>query len=438
MKIEALDTNVLLDGPIENVFESLLEPTTVILPHVVLKELDTFKKGFEPKNEYARMATRFLEKLRTEGDLRKGVPYQQHIVKVHIDEAELDINKPDYKIIKTAKEVGAVLVTQDLNARIVADAIGVKVKGYTPDNVDVNSLYTGYTDIILDEDEIQQFFAEGYISSDHEILNNQFAELKDTEGNVIGQGICKHGEGKIKTLKRNYNAWNIKPKKGKDGRVIEEQRYAMELLLDPSVQFVSLIGPSGCGKTLLTLAAGLQQVIAENTYNKITVMRPLSPVGDDIGFLPGDKFEKLEPWMGSTFDSLEYLLEDYEVKDMDLNPNLSTREKIMELITVGDLELEAMTFVRGRSIPRQFIIIDDAQNLTQHQAATIITRAGEDAKVVFLGDLSEKQIDNHRLTPSSNGLAYVIDRFKGQDIVGHVTMKQVVRSRLAQLGVELL
>ena len=165
-------------------------------------------------------------------------------------------------------------------------------------------------------------------------------------------------------------------------------------------------------------------------------MRPIIAVGEDIGYLPGDKLEKLEPWMASTFDALDVLLEDYQSKDGSYC--MGSKEKVYNLIQTGSLELEAMAHIRGRSLPKQFLIIDDAQNMTQHEAASIITRAGEGTKVVFLGDLSEKQIDNHRLTPSSNGLAYVIDRFKGESIVGHITMNEVVRSPLAQLGVEKL
>lgn len=429
---------MLLDRTLESVLESFTEPTKVILPLVVLEEVDTFKKGFESKNEYARAVNRFLDGLRKEGKLHEGVQVGEHIVQVDIDLEELDLNKPDYKIIKTAQEQNAVLVTQDINERVIADAVGVESTHYAPSNVNVNELYTGRTEIdITDEEsiELSTYVSRGIPAGERELFNNQFVKMTGEFGETY-EGIYKADEHFIYKLKSHYEAWGIKPKKDKSNKVIEEQKYLMDLLLDPEIQFVTAIGPSGCGKTILTMAAALEQTLNNSTYNKITVMRPLIAVGNDIGFLPGDKLEKLEPWMASTFDALDILLEDYTPKDS--NPMVGGKEKVYNLIQQGSLELEAMAHIRGRSLPNQFLIIDDAQNLTQHEAASIITRAGDGTKVVFLGDLSEKQIDNHRLTPSSNGLAYVIDRFKGEDIVGHITLNTVVRSRLAQLGVEKL
>jgi PhoH-like ATPase len=443
LNIKVLDTNVLLDKTLEAVLESFEEPTTVILPLVVLEEVDTFKKGFEAKNEYARAANRFLDSLREKGKLHQGVPVGEHIVQVDVKVEELNLDKPDYKIILTAKENGAVLVTQDINVRVVADALGVESTHYAPSNVNVNELYKGYIHIDIDSEQVQRFYKDGFLGIDtveHDgyiqaLLNNQFVIMHDELGGEH-EGIFKERDGGIESLDRNYEAWGIKPKKDKKGHVVREQRFLMHLLLDPDIEFVTAIGPSGCGKTILTMAAALEQSLREDTYKKVTVMRPLIAVGNDIGFLPGDKLEKLEPWMASTFDALDVLLEKHDMKDSDWS--MGGKEKVYALIHAGNLELEAMAHIRGRSLPNQFLIIDDAQNLTQHEAASIITRAGEGTKVVFLGDLSEKQIDNHRLTPSSNGLAYVIDRFKGEDIVGHITLNTVVRSRLAQLGVEKL
>jgi PhoH-like ATPase len=443
LNIKALDTNVLLDKTLEAILESFTEPTKVILPLVVLEEVDTFKKGFESKNEYARAANRFLDGLRQHGKLHEGVQVGEHVVQVDIKLDELDLDKPDYKIIRTAKEQGAVLVTQDINVRVIADALGVEATHYAPSNVNVNELYTGRIRFGIGEEEINSLYRDGYIAIDSitkgdeeiKLMNNQFCVMHDEFGGVH-EGVYKESEGGIMALEKGYLAWKIRPKKDKKGHVVTEQKYLMHLLLDPEVQFVTAIGPSGCGKTLLTLAAALEQTMNDDLYKKITVMRPLIAVGNDIGFLPGDKLEKLEPWMASTFDALDYLLDDFQDKDGDWM--MGNKEKIYALIQSGKLELEAMAHIRGRSLPNQFLIIDDAQNLTQHEAASIITRAGEGTKVVFLGDLSEKQIDNHRLTPSSNGLAYVIDRFKGEDIVGHITLNTVVRSRLAQLGVEKL
>lgn len=434
-----LDTNVLLDRPFEAILESFKKPTRVRLPLVVLEELDTFKKGFEVKNEYARAATRFLDSLRENGKLHEGVQHGEHMIQVDVNVEELDLNKPDYKIIKTAIDTDSILITQDINERVVADAVGVESRHYAPNDVNVNDLYKGYREIKITDDEAQilaNYASRGIDAGKRRFMHNQFVIMKDSLGGVH-EGIYKSENHYIEKLRTHYEAFGIRPKRNKAGQVVREQRFFMHLLLDPKIQFVTALGPSGCGKTLLSLAAALQQSELGDEYDKITVMRPLVSIGETIGLLPGDKLEKLEPWMGSTFDSLEFLLSDYEIKDGDL---LNGKDKIYELIHNGRLELEAMEHIRGRSIPRNFLIVDDAQNLTQQQAASIITRAGEGTKVVFLGDLSEKQIDNHRLTPSSNGLAYVVDRFKGEDIVGHITFNQknVVRSRLAQLGVEKL
>lgn len=436
MKRVTLDTNVLLDRPFETIFESFTEPTEVVIPLVVLEELDTFKDGHAARHEYARAATRFLDNLRTQGKLHEGVLYKQHKVVVHVAADELDLNKPDYRIIKKAMETESTLVTQDINERVVADAVGVESTNFAPNDVDVNKLYTGYRDIRITDEEVQAFYQDGSFNpGTRRLYNNQFLIMEDDFGG-LHLGIYKSNKKRVEKLLPRYEAWGIKPKKDKNNEVVFEQIFAMHLLLDPDIEFVTLLGPSGTGKTLLALAAGLEQTVASDEYNKIMVMRPLVAVGDDIGFLPGDKLEKLEPWMASTFDALDFLLEEYTPKDGGFYT--SCKEKIYSLIHDGKLELEAMAHVRGRSIPKQFIIVDDAQNLTQHQAATIITRAAEGTKIVFLGDLSEKQIDNHRLTPSSNGLAYVVDRFKGENIVGHITMQTVVRSKLAQLGVEKL
>lgn len=442
MENKAFDTNVILDKTFEEILESFEAPTRAMLPLAVLEELDTFKKGFEPKNEYARAANRFLDSLREFGNLHEGVQVGEHVVQVMIREEELDLNKPDYKIIRTAKEHDAILVTQDINVRVIADALGVKSTGYAPNNVNVNELYTGFVEMDITSEQVQRFYADGSILIDRvekdgylqALLNNQFVVMRD-EFEGEHEGIYKESERRIIPLERKYEAWGIRPKKDKKGKTVREQKFLMHLLLDPSIEFVSAVGPSGCGKTLLTIAAALEQSLQRDKYAKITVMRPLVAVGDDIGFLPGDKLEKLEPWMASTFDALEVLLEDYNDKG---DFNMTSKEKAYSLIQSGALELEAMAHIRGRSLPRQFLIVDDAQNLTQHQAASIITRAGDDTKVIFLGDLSPKQIDNHRLTPSSNGLAYAIDCLKGEDIIGHITLKTVVRSRLAQLGVEKL
>lgn len=439
-----LDTNVLLDRNIENIMDGFSVPTMVILPHVVLKELDTFKKGFETKNELARTATRFLDKLRKQGKNDfNGYDYNEHMVVIDIEAEDMDLRKPDYRIIDTAKLHGARLVSQDINARVVADAVGVDSENYAPEDVDVNMLYTGYARFTAPTDaEYMRLWSEGISVEKGSYFHNEFVVVEAGGATIPnGLGIYNAHTEKIVAVNTEQKAWKVKSRTNL--QEVDEQNMLLHLLMNQEVQFVSAIGPSGCGKTLLTLATALEQVIKRNIYKKIVVMRPLTAVGDDIGFLPGDKKEKLRSWMASTYDAMDVLLDEESeylyMKDGDFQPNgFSTEDKVDFLIDSGVLELEAMTYIRGRSLSNQILIVDDAQNLTRQQAATIITRAGKGTKVVFLGDLSEKQIDNWRLTPNSNGLAYVIDKFKGQDIVGHVTLSTVVRSELAQLGVELL
>lgn len=437
MKKKVLDTNVLLNRPLGDILLSFDEPTHVIIPFVVVEELDTFKKGREVVNEYGRKTSRFLDFLRQRGKLHEGVQYEEHMVQVEVKQEDLSLTKPDHKIILCALENETELVSRDINVRILADALGIPTSDFAPEDVNVSKLYSGIEEIQINDNEVTEFYRDGYINAEEKhLLHNQFVIMRDVLGGKH-EGLYDGQTKEITPLAKNYESWDVKPKKDKSGAVISEQKFLMHLLTDPNIEFVSAIGPSGCGKTFVTLAAALEQVLGNKSkYSKIVVMRPLIPIGNDIGFLPGDKLEKLEPWMASTFDALEYLLEDFQVKDGSYR--MSSRDKIEALIEMGALELEAMAHIRGRSMPNQFIIVDDAQNLTQHQAASIITRAGEGSKVVFLGDISSKQIDDHRLTPSSNGLAYVVDRFKGEDIVGHITLETVVRSKLAQLGVEKL
>lgn len=438
MNKKVLDTNVLLDRPLDAVLASFTEPTHVIIPLVVLNELDKFKKGKEAINEHCRATTRFLDEIRKLGKINEGVKYGQHLIQIEVKDDDLDLEKNDHKIIKSAQENNSTLISQDINVRVIADALDIPADNFAPEDVNVNRLYTGIREFSITDDEVQQWYAHKALDiGNRRILNNQFVIMKDALGGMH-EGIYKAARKQIIPLKSKYEAWGIEPKKDKQGRIISEQKFLLHMLLDPEIEFVSAIGPSGCGKTFLTIATALEQVLGGSSkYKKLVVMRPLVPIGQDIGYLPGDKFEKLEPWMGSTFDTLDHLLASYSMKDF-IHPMMPVREKIEKLMFADLLQLEAMAHIRGRSIPDQFIIVDDAQNLTQDQAASIITRAGEGTKVVFLGDISDKQIDNHRLTPSNNGLAYVVDRFKGEDIVGHITLETVVRSRLAQLGVEKL
>lgn len=460
MKTKILDTNVILDHSIQDIIESFAPEDSeikVVVPFKVLVELDTFKKGTDPVNGYARLAIRFLDSLRALGNLSEGIIYKdKFIVQVHItkeDIENLDPEKVDNNIVliaKQLKEQGSEveIVTRDLHERVLADVLGVIAKDISVDKAASDQLYTGIAKIDITDEQLQWWYSNPtmgcWIPAPIPLYPNQFVEMKDSSG-TVHYGMFNHKSNTIIQLKDSYKAWGIKPKKDAEGNTIMQQSMLMQLLLDPEVEFVSAIGSSGTGKTVLALACALEQILGKfpGLYDKIVVMRPMVGVDKDIGALPGTKDEKLEPWMGPIFDNLEFLLENYTPKDLgsrkDMGMCACPRDRVYELIHTGKLELEAITFIRGRSMPRQFIIIDDAQNLSPQQAATIITRAGEGSKVVFLGDVSRQQIDDKRLTPMSNGLAYTVDRLKGTDsIIGHVTMTEVVRSRLAMLGVKYL
>lgn len=439
-----VDTNVWLDRNITSVIESFENKVLFIIPHMVLKEIDKFKKGVETINENAREANRFLNKLREQGakdydDWKTVYSYddEKYLFYIDIEESDLDLTKPDNKIIFSARNNEADFYSQDLNALVVADALGVRTKNFSPEDVDVNELYTGHGEYYATMDEYLQFQDSPIEVPHNEFLENQFVVVKYA-GQPDLEGIYDAAAEWVRPLERNYRAITIEPKFDARKQDINEQKMFMHLLMDEGISMVTGLGPSGCGKTLLSLAAALQQV-NEGKYSRVVVMRPLTAVGKDIGYLPGDKAEKLESWMASTYDALDVILENYIPKDGYKDGfDFSVQDKVRSLREENLLELEAMTYIRGRSLSRQIMIVDDAQNLTRQEAATIVTRIGEGSKLILLGDLSEKQIDNPRLTPRSNGLAYVIDRMKGQEIVGHLTLKNVVRSKLAQLGVDLL
>lgn len=428
-----LDTNVFLDKSLENIMAEFQRPTAVIVPHVVLKELDKFKKGFEQKNLLARDAIRLFDALNEQ--MGEGAyVYGEHLIILDLDDVIFNFSeKPDYEIIHTAQTYDAKLYSQDLNARVVARALGVEAEHYDPEEVDVNGLYKGYRVEHVDEETYAQLF-EGGILAPKGLEKNEFV-IYMTEGQK-GQLAVKEGNSMQPYVRKLRGYASIESNTYQEH--VDEQGILLAHLFNDELPFVSAVGPSGCGKTLVTLAAAMKQIVENGRYKRLVVMRPLAKASEDIGYLPGDKNEKLRSWMASTYDAMDILLEDYMPKDAYALEGFSTDEKVKSLIDEGMLELEAMTYIRGRSLSNQFIVVDDAQNLTRQEAATIITRVGEGSKLVFLGDLSEKQIDNWRLSPSTNGLAYVIERFRGQDIVGHITLEKVQRSPLAELGVNLL
>ncbi len=436
-KVFVLDTNVLLHDP-----NSILhfQEHDVVLPIVVIEEVDHFKKDQTEVGRNARAVSRLLDRLRALGSLSRGVPLEGGgSLKVDVAAHSLDVgilsadkHKADNQILACARELlhtrkeRVVLVTKDTNLRIKADAIGVQAEDYTTDMVEMDELYTGHRTWEVASAQVDQLYDGGLAPDPALALQpNQFLTLIDL-ANPSHTALARFmvGEGLLRPLKRmEAYPWGIKPRN-------REQQFAMELLLDPAVQVVTLLGKAGTGKTLMAIAAGLQQVVDDEAYDKILVSRPVMPMGRDLGYLPGDISEKLRPYMQPIYDNLEFIVA--------ANTEARRRSTMTggQLEEAGYLSVEPLTYIRGRSIPKQYLVVDEAQNLTPHEVKTILTRAGEGTKVIFTGD--PHQIDNPYVDASTNGLSYLAEHFKQLDISGHMTLTKGERSRLAELASNLL
>ncbi len=428
-----LDTNVLLHNG--EAIESFAD-NIVILPMTVIEELDKFKKNNDELGRNARQVIRRLDKLRGRGRLREGVEMDNGgILKITIEKDNIngtcmDMSVPDNKILATAYTLHqqgdkVIFVSKDINARLKADALGIDVMDFEKEKCNIDELYTGVREIPVAAAVIDDFFKKETLTMEGlNLLPNEFVMLVD-ETNPKHTGLAKSkDENTITHLDSQLeSAWNLQPRS-------KEQRMALELLLDPSVELVTLIGQAGTGKTLLALAAGLEMTLRHKNYEKLLVSRPVIPLGRDIGYLPGSKDEKLALWMQPIFDNLTYLMGAHK------GNHESVLQKVNGLIKNNEVELEALTYIRGRSIPRQYVIVDEAQNLTPHEIKTIVSRAGEGTKMVLTGD--PYQIDNPYLDSSSNGLSYTVEKLKGEAIYGHITLKKSERSALAGIAADYL
>lgn len=434
-----LDTNVILHNP-----NSLLcfADNTVILPIEVLEEVDRFKRDHDEKGRNARVAIRLLDALRKKGTPGEGYPLENGgTLKVmtgldygNADEVGLSTKVVDNRILLRAyllKKEGenVIFVSKDINARIKADALGITSVDFEKQTVDFEHLYKGWHKLDATREVIDAFYnKKEHKVAEGEFFPNEFAMLADKEDpKHTAIGRYKQEFGILMPLIFNkMSVMAIRPRN-------KEQAMAMELLLNDDINLVTLVGTAGTGKTLLAIAAGLQKVVKDKSYEGLLVSRPVMPLGRDIGYLPGTKEEKLENWMGPIFDNLEYI---FNVNRKEKEGKVKTKVQIEQYMKDEVIELEAMTFMRGRSIPDRFIVIDEAQNLTPHEVKTVISRAGNHTKMVLTGD--PYQIDNPYLDSSSNGLAYCVDRMKGQKMYGHMTMTKSERSSLASLAAELL
>ena len=448
-KTFVLDTNVLLHDP-----SAMLrfQDNDVVLPITVIEELDRFKKQPEMTGRNARQVSRTLDTLREKGHLIDGIAINGGgCLRVALCDREtlqelppeLEGDRGDNAILAVALELKqqcdcpVVLVSKDTNLRIKADAMGLSAEDYETDKVDVDDLYTGTAEIWVDTDTIEQFFKQGSISLDKPIFPNQAVTLVDSANPshtalaiALGTGQTGIADDKNKQLipaiKVPYGGIShIQPRN-------REQKFAFDLLLRDSIQLVTLVGKAGTGKTLLAIAAGLHQVANEQIYNRLLISRPVIPMGKDIGYLPGDVTEKLTPWMQPLYDNFDLIFGTQEPQGKPAH----WRRGHEELIERGLLQIEPLTYIRGRTIPKQFMIVDEAQNLTPHEVKTILTRAGEGTKIVLTGDLD--QIDNPYVDAASNGLTYVVERFKEEPLAGHITLYKGERSILAERATVLL
>jgi PhoH-like ATPase len=434
-KTFVIDTNVLLHDPDAI---SKFQDNDVIIPLNVLEELDGMKRFSDELGKNARYVIRYIDSLkkRNAGDLHSGVKIENGIVvRVLVDikpneksafplSPERSANKillVAYRLRETGEKV--VIVSKDFVVRVKAEAIGLEAEDYENLKASYDNLYRGYRKLEVPKRDIDLFYKDGFLPIDiADFLPNEYCLISSPEQS---SAICKYNP-KTKRLepliKLARDIWGIQP-------LNLEQKCALDLLLRDDVKLVTLIGPAGTGKTLLALAAGLRKVFDEGTYSRILVSRPIIPLGKDIGYLPGTKEEKLFHWMQPIYDNLEFLCQS---TSGEAN-GLETQKWIMES---KKIEMEAVTYIRGRSLPKMYMIIDEAQNLTPHEVKTIISRAGQGTKVVLTGDAT--QIDNPYLDKDSNALTLTVGKFKEYPIYGHVFLERTERSELAALAAEVL
>lgn len=442
-KIFVLDTNVLLHDP--NALFAF-QHNVVVIPAVVLEEIDSKKRNADEIGRNARAASRLLDGLRELGHLHSGVPLPNggtlkvelnHRSFVKVQEMFGDMTNDNrilavalnYKLEQQEQDEPkpVVLVSKDVLVRVKADVLELQTEDYLSDQAvrHGDELHCGHVTLYVHPAVIDEYYSFRYLHIKHlnrkiPLFPNEFVILRDEMG-TSKSALLKVSKDMTKLeplYLSNDPVWGITARNA-------QQRMALELLLNDDIPLVTLSGKAGTGKTLLTLAAGLLKVEDERKYKKLLIARPVVPMGKDIGYLPGEKEEKLRPWMQPIYDNLEYLFDTKKAGDID---------KI--LLGMGSIQVEALTYIRGRSIPSQFIIIDEAQNLSKHEVKTIVSRVGEGSKIVLLGD--PEQIDHPYLDSASNGLSYLIERFKGEGLSGHITLEKGERSKLAQIAADLL
>jgi PhoH-like ATPase len=430
MKTFILDTNVLLHDP-EAIDQFPLN--SIIIPVTVLEELDSMKRLPNELGRNARAVFRYLDSLQylNSGNLHTGVTLANGaVVRVQLDrQITPQLLAPsinDNKIIMVAYALHSegkqvIFVSKDFAARIKAEALGLAVQDYENLNYNYDAIYKGVRRFDLAKVDIDLFYKDGVLPFEApDLYPNEYCILTSPENT---SAVAKYNSKKqvLEALIPPRSLWGLKPRN-------VEQRIAVDMLMRDDIPLVSLMGPAGTGKTLIALACALHKVFDEGMYQRILVSRPIVPLGRDIGYLPGTKEEKLLPWMQPIRDNLEFLCAS--------SGHRATSETLQWVMSSEKIEMEAVTYIRGRTLPKAYIIVDEAQNLTPHEIKTIISRAGEGTKVVLTGDAT--QIDNPYLDKDSNGLTYTIGKFKPYPLFGHVFLEKTERSELAALAAAIM
>ncbi|MEK6773800.1 MAG: PhoH family protein [Bdellovibrionota bacterium] len=429
-----VDTNVIL-------FDALailkFGEADVYIPISVIEEIDKFKRDQGENGRNARQFSRFIDVMRSKGSLAQGVALENNETVVYVTSdmmysgipTELDQIKADNRILMTAlalqkqhPRIKVELITKDINLRIKADVYGITAKDFEPGTLQQEDLYEGYLEMEVSPEKIDTFYRDKkFDPGEHKLIPNQYLIMKDASNpnhSAIGRYSFKE-KAIVPLISPPDSIWGIHARN-------VEQSFALDSLLNDEILFVSLVGKAGTGKTLLAIAAGLHKTLDEGQFQRLLVSRPIFPMGRDIGYLPGDIEQKLNPWMQPIFDNVEFLM----------GADKKATGRTQELINQGMLNIEPLTYIRGRSIPKQYLIVDEAQNLTPHEIKTIVTRAGRGTKIVLTGDVY--QIDNPYVDSANSGLTYAVERFKGHPISGHVTLSKGERSELAELAANIL
>jgi len=441
-KIQVLDTSVLLTDA--NAIQSFGN-SDIVLPLKVLEEIDKHKKRQDTVGANARRVIRMLDSYRERKSLMKGVRIGRGKGMLYVRgysasnmpilPQDLDPSVPDHIIIACAlseqqnnPSKTVTMVSNDINLRVIGDAVGLRCQDYNTVNQvveDREKLYSGFVEHLVDEQIIDRFYSGEDIFLDQEdkkvrFYANQYIMLVSSS-NEKKTALCKYINQTIPlrpVLQHADGVWGVRARN-------KEQAFALDMLMNPEIPIITLVGKAGSGKTLCAIAAGLAQSLEKDdgNYRKLIVSRPVQPLGKDIGFLPGTMEEKMTPWLAPIQDNLQFLMGNDKL----------TLETYMEK---GKIEIEALTYIRGRSISNAFMIIDEAQNLTVHELKTIITRVGENSKIILTGDI--EQIDNMHIDETTNGLAYAVEKFKSHSIAGHITLRKGERSKVATLAAKIL